>query len=82
MHKKPPSYKFKECFLRDIIAKGCFDTEVLFLSYFYPEAKGYFDTAVSTIFWHAPKYGKNAPTQRGSGSVEPQIRHKPAHPDH
>ena len=23
-----------------------------------------FDTAVSTIFWHAPKYGKNAPTQK------------------
>ena len=24
----------------------------------------------TTFFWHAPKEGKNAPTQRGSGSVE------------
>ena len=38
------------------------------VSLFVTDKEKCFDTAVSTIFWHAPKYGKNAPTQRGSGS--------------
>ena len=31
------------------------------VSLFVTDKEKCFDTAVSTIFWHAPKYGKNAP---------------------
>ena len=37
-------------------------------SSFVPKQMGDFASAEATIFWPAPKYGKNAPVQRGSGS--------------